>query len=715
MRFRTKLLLLLLVIALAPMGGMRLAFVSNVRHVTERIIKETKQSLNHEAEFKMRQDVEGYASLLWAERERLEDAIRYQAWEIERLLAEPPPEHAQILLPGNFSETNGGKGVALAPSPDHFRQTNDMEIEMINVSWFNQLFLVEPGADPRKAETDEARLSRLTDMYKNLGTPPNKHVLWHITALDSGVMSMYPGHGAWPEGADFRDEPWYRESFGSRRVVWTDPFRDQVTGKIVFALVHQVFRPDGKRAGVTCLIVPQEDFLDDRRIVQNIPSGTRFFMGMAAENKAGEIGLATVAGDAYNASLARQWRSHIDALWLTSPDKDDFKALLNDMRAGKANVRRMPFDGRDSLWAYGPIMFEYEENHAFLLMISPYSEIIGMATQMETNIQKTIDNLLIWTGAGMIGVFAVVFILAWSFSKTVSRPLHELLEKTNKLAAGDFDAKTNITSKDEFGVLGDVFNSVGPRLKEHLEFTQSISLAKEVQQNLLPHKAPDIAGLEIAGLSLYCDETGGDYYDYIHPCRESDDYCITVVVGDVSGHGVQSALLMASARSSFRQRASKPGSPADIMNDVNRQLSEDVADTGQFMTVLYCSISVRNKSISWVRAGHDPAFVYDADAGEFKELLSRGVAIGLSENYVFEDSETSIESGQIIVIGTDGITEAHCAEKGMFGKSRLKDVVRRNCEKPAKDIVDAVVMEVNDFIGGREREDDVTIVVIKVL
>ncbi len=126
-------------------------------------------------------------------------------------------------------------------------------------------------------------------------------------------------------------------------------------------------------------------------------------------------------------------------------------------------------------------------------------------------------------------------------------------------------------------------------IMERDRMRQSLDLAMEVQQNLLPKGNLKLDGFDIAGKSIYCDETGGDYYDFIIS-GETKDRKIGVAIGDVSGHGIPSALLMATVRSSLRQRLSLPGSIDRIITDVNRQLVRDVEDTGQFMTMFYLDI-----------------------------------------------------------------------------------------------------------------------------
>ena len=250
--------------------------------------------------------------------------------------------------------------------------------------------------------------------------------------------------------------------------------------------------------------------------------------------------------------------------------------------------------------------------------------------------------------------------------------------------------------------------------QEQDRIKHSLSLAREVQQNLLPHKNPKIDGLDLAGTSIYCDETGGDYYDYIDS-NIDDHRNITVAIGDVAGHGISSALLMATVRSSLRQRASLPGGVEQIISDVNRQLAQDVEDSGQFMTMFCLTIDPVRMQAHWVRAGHDPAILYDPRSETFEELGGSGIALGVDEDWDYQAyTKASLRKGQIIFLSTDGIWEAFNPEGEMFGKDRIYDILRKNASSGAEEIVRNVLADLDSFQQGASIEDDITLVVIKI-
>ncbi len=244
---------------------------------------------------------------------------------------------------------------------------------------------------------------------------------------------------------------------------------------------------------------------------------------------------------------------------------------------------------------------------------------------------------------------------------------------------------------------------------------KALSLAGEVQRSQLPEKDPVIHGLDIAGRNIPCDEVGGDYFDYLWD-DNADKSPFTLVVGDITGHGVDSALLMSSARAFLRMRASQPGSITDIVTDMNKHLTEDVHSTGRFMTFFCLSIDETRKSLEWIRAGHDPASVYDPDLDYFEELKGPGLALGVDQDYIFQKQyKDNLQSNQVIVVGTDGIWEGRSRSGEMFGKERFNTIIRRNASKTASEILGAIFQEHARFTSGVKTEDDLTLVVVKIL
>lgn len=246
------------------------------------------------------------------------------------------------------------------------------------------------------------------------------------------------------------------------------------------------------------------------------------------------------------------------------------------------------------------------------------------------------------------------------------------------------------------------------------EHKKALMLAGEVQKSLLPQDKPVVKGLDIAGRNLSCDEIGGDYFDFLWR-KEAGKGPLNVVVGDISGHGVDSALLMTTARAFLRMRASQPGTISEIISAMNTHLAKDVLETGRFMTLFYLSLDPEKMAMEWVRAGHDPALLYDPSTDSFEELKGSGIALGVMDDATYSvQSRDSLTDGQIIAIGTDGIWEAFNVQGKMFGKERFRRLIRENSARSAGTILNLVYDELKQFTTGRKNEDDITLVIIKV-
>lgn len=246
------------------------------------------------------------------------------------------------------------------------------------------------------------------------------------------------------------------------------------------------------------------------------------------------------------------------------------------------------------------------------------------------------------------------------------------------------------------------------------EQKKALALAAEVQKSLLPQTKPQVQGLDIAGRNISCEEIGGDYFDFLWQQEYPNAY-FSVVVGDITGHGVDAALLMTAARAFLRMRASQSGSISQIVSEMNRHLSQDVLDSGRFMTLFYLTIDPQEDQIGWVRAGHDPALIYDPARDSFEELKGAGIALGVDEKFTYaENHKTGLCEGQLIAVGTDGIWETCNQDGEMFGKDRFRNVIRQHAHGGAGDILDAVYDELNRFANGLKAQDDITLVVIKI-
>jgi sigma-B regulation protein RsbU (phosphoserine phosphatase) len=251
-------------------------------------------------------------------------------------------------------------------------------------------------------------------------------------------------------------------------------------------------------------------------------------------------------------------------------------------------------------------------------------------------------------------------------------------------------------------------------LRDWVRVRASINLAMEVQRRLLPTAAPRVAGFDIAGYSAYCDETGGDYYDFVLNDPAKPERFI-VALGDVMGHGLPSALLMAGARGILRSGVSTHALPGSLLAHINNLLYQDTAGEG-FMTMCVASFDLTTATCTWASAGHDPPIVFDAVSHDFRELEGGGVPLGLFEDGEFSDYQFGpVAAGQVIVIGSDGVWETFSPNGDKFGKDRLEQIMATYAARSAEEIKNALIAALKDFRGNAPVRDDVTFVILKIV
>lgn len=312
----------------------------------------------------------------------------------------------------------------------------------------------------------------------------------------------------------------------------------------------------------------------------------------------------------------------------------------------------------------------------------------------------------------MAVLLAMVSNLILSYSKNLRLLFNNETDILERVSSGDLSKLVPVVTNDEFGLIAGHTNTMIDGLRDRIQLLTSLKLAEEVQQNLLPKHPPDIPGLDISGVSKYCDQTGGDYYDYFN----LPDGRLGILVADASDHGVGAALHMTTARAFIRYGANEYNGAPQLLDTVNRFLTRDSKESGRFMTVFFLEIDPSAKTFKWVRAGHDPAILYDPSRDTFEHLAGDGTALGVIEELDFhENSRQGWRPGSILVVGTDGIWETRNTENEMFGQKRYLEIIRKHAADSAAGIQNAVIDAVASFQGDASQEDDITLVVIKLL
>ena len=251
---------------------------------------------------------------------------------------------------------------------------------------------------------------------------------------------------------------------------------------------------------------------------------------------------------------------------------------------------------------------------------------------------------------------------------------------------------------------------------ERKQLDLDLSIASGIQQMLLPRDTPRVDGLELDARYTPAQRVGGDLYDFF---RLSDTQ-IGIVVADVSGKGIPASLLMAICRTNLRQIALRHASPSRVLTELNQTLASDI-HAGLFVTMLYAVINVATDEVTLARAGHElPLFVRpDAARGTVRTdfVGSEGMALGLVPDEVFssviEDHTERLGAGDVLVLYTDGLTEAPNEDDKEFSGARLADTIRTTHQRSAREINDSILEGVQRFVGEAPQRDDFTLVTVK--
>jgi len=244
-------------------------------------------------------------------------------------------------------------------------------------------------------------------------------------------------------------------------------------------------------------------------------------------------------------------------------------------------------------------------------------------------------------------------------------------------------------------------------IKNKLE--EELVIARRIQESFLPQKDPDLPGFDISGINIPSEQVGGDYYDFI-PIVENQ---IGIAIGDVSGKGIPAALIMASFRASLKAEIRNNYAIRTIFFKVNNLLYESI-ERENYVTGVYGVLNVENKIFTFSNAGHNPPILLK-NGQEIKYLTEGGLALGVMQNSNYKERALGLNPNDLILFYTDGVTEAKNETGEEFGTKRLEKILLKSYNLKARQIQDKIYEEVSDFTQNKPRQDDLTMIVIKVL
>ena len=499
---------------------------------------------------------------------------------------------------------------------------------------------------------------------------------------------------------DPRNRPWYKAAIQADQSIWTDPY----------ARAHK------DEAGVTLALGYAQPFRD---------SNGRLFGVMNAELTLNDIThfleKLSVGRTGKAFLLDQQGRLIATSSGVPLTDTRNYPVIAS--ASADRQIARAAVFLEKEFKSYSSIDGRYQlrlkiNRKPYLLMISPSVHETGLTWLIATLVPES--DFLSSIKAGRyrsikIGVVAIIATLLFGIvlAAIAIWPMLDLIAYVSKVGQGQLDQELKLEYAPEFVDLSKKINAMTADLRDRMRLRHSLALAQEVQQNLLPSGTPNIKGLDIAAHATYCDETGGDYYDFLK-IAGLPDTTAAIVVGDVVGHGVAAAMLMATARGILLSRCRTPGSLADLLTHLNNQL---VNDTGgdRFMTMLLMALDADKKEMRWASAGHDTPLVYDPIDDRFHEFKGSNLSLGLMKKAEYEEHTFSdVKTGQIYMASTDGLWEAFNGDSEMFGKDRIRDLIRRCADLPAQEICEKINAELSDFLGDTSPDDDLTFVIVKI-
>ncbi len=301
------------------------------------------------------------------------------------------------------------------------------------------------------------------------------------------------------------------------------------------------------------------------------------------------------------------------------------------------------------------------------------------------------------------------------------QPIQALSDSVRAIGEGTMVAEIGASGNDQIDDIARAFNEVTAKFRaaqghliEQERLQQEMQVAQEIQQMLLPRQVPELEGFELGSLYRAAKEVGGDYYDFL----PVDDRTVGVVVADVSGKGVPGSLVMTMIRTALRMEARGNRSASDVMSKMNAFVTEDMKK-GMFVTMFYVVLDSVNRVVSYASAGHNPMILYRGESDETYFLKPKGIPVGINvpDEELFRKTisveKLTLRRDDMLVIYTDGITEAMNPDRDQFGEGRLLAAIRRYGHMTAQEFADALNGEIQEFTGGAPQNDDITLVAIK--
>jgi len=439
----------------------------------------------------------------------------------------------------------------------------------------------------------------------------------------------------------------------------------------------------------------------------------------------------------------------------------DSKKIMEDKflnKRGELQITRRNSKPRIKIWTTrenNPVYLDPSEagalagkyGEASIIYFAPVSNNGGKPSGQMMLVQKmeSLDEAISSLRSNIIIFLAIWFVIASAMcasliSFTISNPLNRLSKIIEMIGQRNFTERIELNSNDEISALGQKINTTAYNLEKafseinerneglvhmaselearnqelnkkqrNIEF--DLRLAHKIQQELLPQVYPRIDGLHISAANFQVGEVGGDCFDFY----KLGDTRLGAFIGDVSGKGISAALVMSMVTILFSQLKDQFPSPSEILGKVNEIMFRHFGSQHSiYLTCFFITVDVESREIIYSCAGHNPPFLFRPSTGEVIELEAEGFGLGMFNAVSYEEKRMQVQSGDKIILYTDGVVDSRNSEGTMFGYERLVQMVRENPSANSYRLTHFLVEELEEFAGNVKRQDDLTLLVLEV-
>ena len=362
---------------------------------------------------------------------------------------------------------------------------------------------------------------------------------------------------------------------------------------------------------------------------------------------------------------------------------------------------------------------KFEDQKILLMTESSIFRVVQALFSEQNPLSQLVMSVLLVLFIILLILEAFALFFGIRIAGGIASAVKALHRGTRQIAKGDFDIQIDIPNEDELGDLAVSFNEMAAAVKKGQEeaiererLERELVTAREIQEKLLPHEMPIVSGFEITGTSLPSQQVGGDYFDFL----DIGDGQLGIAIADVSGKGIPAALLMANLQASLHAQVFQPGKVAEVAFRINNLLYRST-DAHMFVTFFYGILDKKRSIFTSTNAGHNQPLIFRAD-GRIERLGEGGLILGFQPDVQYDQQTVTIRPGEVIVLYTDGITEAadpssEMVADDLFGVERLVDIIQANLNNSAREIQSAILEAIAEHTHNAPQYDDITLVVIK--